>query len=108
MSTMPSLQRVQLRLHPKLRDMWPPEPGGAYQKGGRVPLDLKDVLTQVFYFAPVERAKADVSLKTSYEGAYHTRDILLDDPNFARILADRLRKEIGKTIEQIGQLEVDF
>jgi hypothetical protein len=103
-----SRSRVPLRLHPKVRDIWPPDPGGAFAIGTELPLDGQDVLEQVFYYAPVSHAKANVSLKTLYKDHYHTRDILLDDAQFAQSLASRLRQEIGLTINELGQVELDF
>jgi hypothetical protein len=99
---------VELRLHPKLRDVWPPEPGGAFGPGTEFPLGGQDVLEQVFYYAPVADTKANVSLKTFYKGQYHTRDLLLRDVDFAEKLASRLRTEIGRTIADLGQIELDF
>jgi len=103
-----SSPRVPLRLHPKLREIWPPDPGGAFGPGTEFPLQGQDVLKQVFYYAPVSHAKANLSLKTFYKGNYHTRDLLLDDADFAQRLASRLRHEIGRTIADLGQLELDF
>jgi len=103
-----SRPRVQLRLHPKLRDLWPPEPGGAFGPGTEFPLGGEDVLQQVFYYAPVSQARASVSLKTTYKGQPHTRDLLLADVEFAQKLASRLRREVGRTIADLGQVEIDF
>jgi len=99
---------TELRLHPKLAGMWPPEPGGAFSRGSAFPLAGEDILEQVFYYAPVGHAKANISLKTNFHGGYHTRDLLLDDDSFAQRLATRLRQEIGQTIEAIGQVQLDF
>ncbi len=103
-----SKPRVQLRLHPRLRGLWPPEPGGGFAPGAEFPIGGEDVLEHVFYYAPVGQAKADVSLKTSYKGHHHTRDLLLDDPDFAQSLTSRLRKETGRTIAELGELELEF
>lgn len=97
-----------LREHPKLRDVWPPEPGGAVASGFRSPQGGVDILEQVFYYAPVDDAKADVALLTKYEGQSFTRDLLLTDPQFARDLATWFRGQIGKSIQEIGQLTLNL
>lgn len=99
---------IALRLHPKLQGIWPPEPGGAFQRGTDFPLSGQDVLKQVFYYAPVSHAKANVSLKTFYKGAFHSRDLLIDDVEFARRLAERLKHALGKTVSELGEIEIDF
>ena len=100
--------KVALQYHPKLRDIWPPEPGGAFAPGAAFPIDGSDVLERVFYYAPVGQAKANVSLKTVYSGQYHTRDLLINDANFAERLASFLREQVGRTIADLGKREIDF
>jgi hypothetical protein len=97
-----------LREHPKLRDVWPPEPGGAVAAGFRSPQGGVDILEQVFYYAPVGDATADVALLTKYEGQSFTRDLLLTDPQFAKDLATWLRGQIGKSVQQIGELPLNL
>src|SRR5262249_7566627 len=107
-SPIPRTSTIELRLHPKLRGLWPPEPGGAFPRGSTFPLAGEDILEQVFYYAPVGDAKVNISLKTNFRGGYHTRDLLLDDESFAQKLATRLRQEIGHTIDAIGRVQLDF
>ena len=90
------------------QDIWPPEPGGAFAPGTVFPIAGSDVLERVFYYAPVGQARANVSLKTIYNGQYHTRDLLIDDSNLAERLASFLREQVGRTIADIGKLEIDF
>jgi hypothetical protein len=100
--------KVALQYHPKLRDIWPPEPGGGFARGTVFPINGADILERVFYYAPVGHAKADVSLKTIYQGHYHTRDLLIDDADFAQRLAAFLRDKVGRTIADLGMLEIEF
>jgi len=95
-----------VRYHPKLRDIWPPEPGGAYQRAYRSPQGGTDILEQVFYYAPVAESKADIALRTRYEGHEFTRDLLLEDPVFASQLVSWLRQHTGRTIQEIGDMEL--
>jgi len=103
-----SNKKIALLYHPKLRGMWPPEPGGAFTAGSASPIGGADVLESVFYYAPVGHAKANVSLKTIYQGQYHTRDLLIDDSDFAERLASFLRDKAGQTVADLGNLEIDF
>jgi hypothetical protein len=97
-----------LRDHPKIRDTWPPEPGGALPAGFQSPQGGVDVLDEVLYYSPVANAKADIALRTKFAGQEFTRDILLDDATFATRLASWLRQQTGKTIQEIGGSELGF
>lgn len=99
---------VALRYHPKLSTFWPPQPGGVFGSDTVFPTDGSDILERVFYYAPVGDAKANVSMKTVYKGQYHTRDLLIDDANFAERLVSFLREQVGRTIADIGTTEINF
>lgn len=96
-----------VRQHPKLRDLWPPEPGGAFAPSLRTPEGGADILQQVFYYAPVGRAKADVALLTKFEGRSFTRDLLLDDAEFAGRFGNWLRARVGHSIREIGEMPIE-
>jgi len=104
----PARPKVILRNHPQLRDQWPTEPGGAFRPGYRSPEGGIDILEQVLYYAPVANAKANVALLTKYEGQQFTRDLLFDDPAFASRFVSWLRQHIGRTIHEIGELDIDL
>ena len=97
-----------VRTHPKLRDVWPGEPGGAYQKGTTEPIGGEDILREVFYYAPVAGAKPNVTLSTDYRGTKHSRDMLIDDAGFASRFAGWLRKHEGQSIASIGNLPLEL
>jgi hypothetical protein len=95
-----------VREHPKLRDLWPPEPGGAVTQGFQSPEGGADTLEQVLYYAPVGRAKANVALLTKYKSHAFTRDLQLDDAEFASRFATWLRSQIGHPISEIGETNI--
>jgi hypothetical protein len=97
-----------VRTHPKLRDVWPGEPGGAYQKGTAAPLAGEDILREVFYYAPVAGAKPNVTLSTDYSGAKHSRDMLIEDADFASRFVGWLRRHEGQSIATIGDLPLEL
>jgi hypothetical protein len=98
----------KVRNHPKLRDVWPGEPGGGYERSFRVPLAGEDILREVFYYAPVAEAKANVALLTEYERQKNTRDMLFHDARFASRFANWLRHRVGQSIQAIGDSEIDL
>ncbi len=97
-----------VRSHPKLRDVWPGEPGGAYDRGFRAPVGGEDILREVFYYAPVAGAKSNVALSTEYQGQKFTRDMLLEDAKFASRFASWLREHSGQSIRAIGELTLNL
>lgn len=99
---------IELRYHPKLRGIWPPEPAGAHGRGAQFPLKGEDILTSVYYYAPIGGANAKLSLTTRFGQAKQMRDLLLEDPLFAERLAARLRSELGRTIDEIGRIQLSF
>lgn len=100
--------KIALQYHPKLRGLWPPEPSGPFARGSTFPLDGSDVLERVFYYAPVRHAQANISLKTVHQGQHQTRNLFIDDPDFAQQLASFLRDKVGQRIADLGAMEVDF
>src|SRR5205085_9099519 len=99
---------MELRKHPKLREQWPPEPGGAVGRGFASPQGGEDVLEGVLYYAPVANAKANIALKTGFHGQHLTRLLFLKDPSFAETLASRLRHHVGKTIAELAEIPIEF
>jgi hypothetical protein len=99
---------MQLKDHPKLRGIWPPEPGGAFGAGHQFPLTGEDTLDAVLYFAPVHSSKANIVLKTKDGNRAHTRDLIIEDSDFAERLASFLKTQIGKKIAEIANSSVSF
>lgn len=99
---------MQLQDHPKIRAIWPPEPGGAFRAGTEFPIHGEDVLESVLYFAPVHTAAANIVLRTRHAGHTHTRDLLLNDTGLAEKLTTFLKGQVGKQISEIGKAEVSF
>jgi hypothetical protein len=97
-----------VQTHPKLREVWPGEPGGAIPKGATVPVGGEDILRAVFYYAPVAGAKSNVALSTEYHGTKHSRDMLIEDADFATRFAGWLRKHEGQSIATIGSLQLEL
>jgi hypothetical protein len=99
---------MKLREHPKIRDQWPPEVGGPVGRGYQSPQGGEDLLQDVFYYAPVANAKANVALKTVHKGQTFSRDLLFGDSTFAERLVGTLKTQIGKRISEIAEVNLDF
>jgi len=99
---------MKLREHPGFLDGWPAEPGGAYDRYYVSPTDRLDVLTEVVIKLAVGSEYASVVLRTKYQRHVVTRDNRVRDDQFAKRLVGFLQTQIGKTIEEIGETEVDF
>jgi hypothetical protein len=67
-----------------------------------------DTVERLFYYPATGRWPANIVLKTKYDGRYYARDIFLDDPIFAERLAQHLKKTIGQTISEVGEIDLEF
>jgi len=83
-------------------------PGPESSPRGRLPTDRLDVLTEVVIKLAVGSEYASVVLRTKYQRHVVTRDNRVRDDQFAKRLVGFLQTQIGKTIEEIGETEVDF
>lgn len=99
---------MKLREHPGFVDRWPGEPGGAFAQGHVFPIDRLDVLSEVFLQSAVGSDLPSVVLRTIYQCKQNTRDNHVRDDQFAKTLADFLKTQVGKSIEEIGETEVEF
>jgi hypothetical protein len=97
-------------MHPKLRSHWPPDSGGAATRGMEFLQagERGDRLQAVYYYAPVSTATARVVLKTRWRENEYSRDLLLDDRIFAERLAGFLKSQVGRTMGEIAQADIDF
>jgi hypothetical protein len=99
---------MKLREHPGFVDAWPGEPGGPVDRYYVSPIARRDVLSEVILQIAVGSDSPSVVLRTMYQGKQSTRDNRVRDDKFAKELADFLKTQIGKTIEEIGETEVNF
>jgi hypothetical protein len=99
---------MRLREHPGFPDGWPAQPGGSFSGSHAVPLHGGDLLVQVFLQRIVGSDLPRVVLMTLYQGAEHTHEFRIGDKEFAEGLVRFLTLNAGRTIDEIGELEVDF
>ena len=81
---------------------WPPLPGGL-DKDLKSPFsDDEGEIEQLFL-----TVGSVVRFSASYRGAFFTYDLATRDVAFARKLAKLFSKNLGKTISELGDLEVE-
>jgi len=81
---------------------WPPQPGGRYDGSYRVPTSEQAILKSS------ERTSGSfVTFVCEFEGKEHTYDLEVKNDELARKLEKVLRANVGKSIMQIGFLEIE-
>jgi hypothetical protein len=88
----------------KIRDLpnWPPEPGGAFNASYRSPSSDQAMMKEL-----VRVQDKSVTFTAAFEGKQFTYDYEAASTKLARNLAEILRKNIGKTVMQLGEPEVE-
>ena len=96
--SIPLQGRLKLRDHAGFLDYgWPVQP-----------MDCLDRLEEVSLEQVVGSNRPKLVLRTLYNGKPRTRDFSIRNDDFAQKAAQFLRQHIGKTILEIGDLDVDF
>ena len=98
---------MKLREHPGLVSNWT-DGLGSVGRAPIMPIDNQDVLVSVSLSLAVGSDKPLVTLTTTYQGHEHVRDIFVRDDQFGQALANFLQTQVGKTIWEIGEAEVNF
>ena len=84
-------------------DQWPPERAGAAAKG-----DAFCAGTNEMILTRVDGVQEKCVIFTcTFAAKQHTYDFSAEDPSLAMRLENILRKNIGQTLEQIGDLEIE-
>lgn len=96
-------QVMQLHEYPGIAE-WPPQPGGAYQRGDEFPMDVSTVVvTKVF---PV--VNEFVTFTCEFKGRLHTYDLQTADKETAAGLAYWLGQMVGETLDKFGEFQLDL
>jgi hypothetical protein len=88
----------------KIKDLphWPPKPGGAFNVSYKLPTSDQAVLKEL-----VRVQDTSVTFTASFEGKEFTYDYGVVNSKLAKNLAEVLARNIGKTVMQLGAVEVD-
>ena len=94
---------VMLRNHPKLIGHWPPGWGGWYDTNTKTPLgEAPDKLLSI------EASGNTIALEVEYSGNEFTGHLTINEPKFRENFLEVLNKSIGKSIKEIGSLDISF
>ena len=99
---------MQLREHPSLMGRWPPRSGGLAPTPRAGPADCLDILVEANVLEKPQLGISGIILATTVKDEHFVREIVLFDRLFARALCKYLNHHAGKTIQDIGRLDVTF
>jgi hypothetical protein len=95
---------MKVRNHPTIV-AWPPTPGGANVTAEYPQAESQPIMREVHISSVVDKS---VPLSGEFKGNLFTYDVLTKDPAFAKRLAAEFSKHIGDTLQQFGDLDIDF
>ena len=98
----PASQRFQLRHHPRLYGRWPPSRDlqGASAKAAS---HYEDVLERIDFYPPRQ-----IVLQTKHADFTRYRALFLTGSGIAKRLASFLESQLGRTVAEIGNTEIDL
>jgi hypothetical protein len=87
----------------KVRDLaeWPPQTGGFYKASYQAPTSEQAIVKEV-----VKSHHNWVTFICSFDGHDHTYDFEAPDLTYATLLKNILEKNIGKTLFEIGNIDI--
>jgi hypothetical protein len=93
-----------VRRRMKIKDLpnWPPEPRSAFNASYKSPTSDQAVLKEL-----VRVQDNSVTFTTTFEGKQFTYDYEVANSRLAKTLVEVLARNIGKTLMQLGAVEVD-
>ena len=96
---------MKLRDHPKMMHMgsslWPPEWGGTH---GRRPPPEEGILRSV---KNIGAPRGNLSVAMEFNGELFRGSLLLDDAAFREHVYELLKRNIGKTTREVGDLDIE-
>jgi hypothetical protein len=96
---------MRLLDYPGLFGKWPPP---AHHEAGK-PAQLDHCIDVVVFAAcpPIGRTNP-IRILTVFKGVTYIREIVGKDEEFAQLFCEFLNKQQGKTIREIGEMDVSF
>jgi hypothetical protein len=88
----------------RVRDLpdWPPQPGGAYESGTRFPVGAEAVINDVF---PLN--KTTVTFQGQFGGHSHSYHYKAPSEKIANQIHNLVAANIGKTVAELGEFEIE-
>jgi hypothetical protein len=94
---------VNLRDHPKLQGAWPSPWASFYGRGERHPSGEDP--SRLLSVEKSDRRKT-ITLRAEFEGREVTGTMTIEDSQFRARLYDTLQEHVGKSIREIGSLDI--
>lgn len=94
--------KFALRRHPRLRGRWPVLQD-ARSSDAQGPDADEDVLQWVEFYPPNK-----ITLGTYHAGSAYYRTLFLSNRGVAKRLADFLKTQVGRTLAEVGDAEVEL
>ena len=102
---------MRLKEHPKIKS-WPPSPSAFYTGGDKLVISEEGTLKSVKVVKdsrlPPHKDPDFLKLTIEYEGNTFESHILSDDPDFIAKLCEKLEGRIGMSIQEVGNLDLEF
>jgi hypothetical protein len=95
---------MRVRDHPKIT-AWPPSPGGTNVTAEHPQAESQPIIKVVHVDSVTGTS---IPLSGEFKGNLFTYDVQTKERTFAKKLAVEFAKHVGKTLEQLGNLEIDF
>jgi hypothetical protein len=102
--------KAPLISHPKIQN-WPPPMGGAYGRGTIFPNPGEGALVEVIPVPVDQDRPACLTLVVDHLGNRFSGELFAADPGDTKtidLLGAELRKRVGKSLHDIGMVEVDL
>ncbi len=103
---------AQLRNHPRMAwhsfTNWPPQWRGPHGPETPAPIGELGVLRRVQMIGPDQLGPARLEMNVEYRGHEFMGLVFCDDPAFLRLLHEQLRGWVGRSVQDIGSLDVSF
>ena len=98
---------MRLLDYPGLFGKWPPP--AQTPAGASASLDhCQDTLAWAFHEVPNQPGFTRVRILTFFQGTLYMRELFVGDEIFARVFCEFLNRQKGKTLRDIGEMDVTF
>jgi hypothetical protein len=94
---------MKVRDHPKV--IWSPSPGGTNVTAEHPQAESQPTIMEVHINSVMDKS---IPLSGEFKGNRFTYDVLTKDRAFAKRLAAEFSNHIGETLQQFGDLDIDF
>lgn len=102
--------KAYLRSHPKIKD-WPPATGGSYGRGDVFPMPGEGTLNDVKLVPGFRNHSEHLLVIVEFQGRILSGEVFATDPDDHKALPAlliELKKEIGREMKDVSNMEFDL